>query len=208
MIDPRRPLVPVTGVLFPRLFFELGTKTQTQAMKFDHSDFLEKLTLQPLSTVSFTGHRKIEPTRHINKYQFVQQAIEKTIRELYQQGYNTFMTGMAEGFDLIAGNAVLNLRHELENLKLVCVIPFQGQQTYFNPKWKKMYAEILASADEAVCLSERYSKDVYFMRNDYLVAHCSCMVCYYNGGQRSGTGYTVRRAEKAKHKIINLYVPY
>ena len=45
-------------------------------------------------TVAFTGHRTYEGE--------AQQELAAVLRELYAEGYRTFLSGMARGFDLAA----------------------------------------------------------------------------------------------------------
>ncbi|MBQ6869912.1 MAG: DUF1273 domain-containing protein, partial [Alistipes sp.] len=61
---------------------------------------------------TFSGHRKITDI-DTGK-------LELAIRLLYSDGYRTFTSGMAEGFDLLAAQTIIKLKGELEGLKLIC----------------------------------------------------------------------------------------
>lgn len=147
------------------------------------------------TTVAFTGHRSYRGE--------AQEALLNTISELYAQGYRTFMSGMAVGFDLAAAEAVITLRRGLTALRLVAVVPFDGQQQRFCAKDKLRFEAVLRQADEVVVLSSVYHSGVYRVRNDYLVDHASVVVACYDGSP-GGTRYTLQRAERSGRVCRNI----
>lgn len=158
-------------------------------------DYLYPMNTFPQRTVSFTGHRKYHGE--------AQKELRDTIVELYHRGYTTFMSGMAVGFDMYAAECVLSLRNELEGIRFVAVVPFEGHQLKFSAADKQRFEEILKRADECVTLSQVYHQGVYSVRNDYLVRHADIVVACYDGSA-GGTRYTVQRAEKTGREVINI----
>ena len=161
-------------------------------------------------SVSFTGYRtsKILSSSPIpNLLEQIKGDIYLTISQLYKEGYNTFLTGMSEGFDLIAAKAVLELKKSSPDINLIAVIPFEGQDSGYSPKDKASYNYICNNADSVVYTSQDYFKEAFFKRNDYLLDNCGVVVCYYNG-QRGGTMYTYNRAKKRELPIINIFDKY
>lgn len=150
-------------------------------------------------SVAFTGHRHIT-----NSHGEVYKEAYKAILALYDEGYDTFLTGMAEGFDIIAATAVLEIRKFCPEIKLVAVIPFPNQPYNFNSDNQSKYRTILEAANASVILAEEFFKDVYLRRNDYLLANSSAVICYYSG-QRGGTMYTYNRAAAVGMEIINIF---
>ena len=70
-------------------------------------------------TVCFTGHRKILPEQQDK----VARQLKKTIVELANDGYQFFGAGGALGFDTLAAQAVLDLKSDLPQIKLILVLP-------------------------------------------------------------------------------------
>ena len=103
---------------------------------------------------------------------------------------------MAAGFDLAAAETVLECRRTLPGLRLVAVVPFEGQQNRFSSRDRELFERIIAAADETVVVSAHYHKGVYMLRNDYLVAHAARIVAWFDGSP-GGTHYTLRRAVQA-----------
>ena len=56
------------------------------------------------------------------------------IKNLYEEGFREFYSGMAEGFDMIAAEAVLQLKEQYEDMTLVAAIPFRAQAEWFDPQ--------------------------------------------------------------------------
>lgn len=133
----------------------------------------------------------------------IRQKLEAAIRQLTAEGYTSFLCGMAEGFDLLAGDAVLSLRREFPRIRLTAVVPFAGQATGFSADVREAYERVMAGADEIFTVCPHYSTDCFHRRNDYMVGHSSVLVCCYNGSA-GGTQYTVKRALKNGLRVINL----
>lgn len=152
-------------------------------------------------TVAFTGHRQLKAT-HVDT---LANEIAGAIQSLYNKGYRRFMTGMADGFDLLAGETVLNLKRHCPDLVLIAVVPFVEQAKYFPAATRQRYREVLRQADETVVIEREYKDGCFLRRNDYLLQHCSAVVAYYDRRSIGGTYYTVRRAEKQNMPIYNLY---
>lgn len=148
------------------------------------------------TTACFTGHRSYCGEREAQ--------LREAIRNLYKEGYRTFLSGMAAGFDLAAAEAVVAMREELAGLQLIAIVPFEGMECKFSERDKGRFRTILAAADKVVTLAPRYSVEVYAVRNNFLVDNASATIAYFDGS-KGGTAYTVRRAVKSLHRYINLY---
>ena len=51
-------------------------------------------------------------------------------------------------------------------------------------------------------MNQEYTPDCMLARNRYLVEHSSVLLAVYNGSCRSGTGMTVRYAQKQGREVI------
>ena len=160
--------------------------------------------------VAFSGHRTFKmkhPTGLFNTETpspaAIRDRLEATLRRLCEEGFDMFLCGMAEGFDMLAARCVLDLKKDFPAIKLTAVIPYPGQCERFSRENKFLYSEILARADHTVITSTHFSQDCFHRRNDYLVDNSSLLVCYFNGS-KGGTEYTVKRALRKKHRIINI----
>lgn len=67
---------------------------------------------------------------------------------------------------------------------------------------RERYHSILRQADDIVYVGREYSGACMRKRNYYLVDHSSILLAVYNGSHRSGTGMTVRYAQKLGREII------
>lgn len=147
-------------------------------------------------TACFTGHRTYDGSRN--------EELKAAIRELYARGYRIFLCGMAVGFDLAAAECALSLRDELQELRIVAVVPFEGMERRFSESQRALFEQISQESEEVVTLATHYSSSVYAMRNNYLVDNSSAVIAYFDGS-KGGTAYTVRRAVKSLSLIVNIY---
>lgn len=168
-------------------------------------------------TAAFSGHRDISPSGQYSLFtgntglisgdEYIISVKEKTrdaIEQFCNKGYKYFLCGMAEGFDLLAGEAVLELKETYPDIGLIAVIPFPGQPTAFKPENKRIYNRISAEAAAKITVCTSYSRDCFHRRNDYLVSNSNALICFFNG-TKGGTEYTVKQAIKQGHKITNVF---
>lgn len=150
---------------------------------------------------SFTGLADGNETGYING---IKEKLKAAVGHLYDEGYRYFLCGMAEGFDLLAGETVLELRDTHPGIHLVAVIPFPKQAASFKKENKLIYERILSEASHSVTVCPSYSYDCFHKRNDYLVANSDALVCFFNGA-KGGTEYTVKQAVRKGLMVTNLY---
>lgn len=145
-----------------------------------------------LCRCAFTGHR---PEKVIGSEGKIIVELRKEILKAIDEGYRVFLTGMSWGVDLWAADIVIELRRYNKDLKLMCVIPFEGMEDRWPVDWKKHYNLVRKQADHVQVLSDRYSPDVYQARNQWLVNHSSRLIAVFNG-EPSGTGNTIQYAQE------------
>ena len=148
-----------------------------------------------LRTAAFTGHRDYRDN--------APEALRRTLLALYAEGVRTFLSGMAAGFDLAAAEAVCSLRACCPGMRLVAVVPFAEQSARFGAAARSGYDRLLAAADEIILLSDRYAAGCYHRRNDFLIAHASRLVAWYDG-RKGGTQYTFQQALRRGLQVVNL----
>lgn len=157
------------------------------------------------STVCLTGHRpKLLPWGYDeNKESCLnfKAEVKKVFKEVIECGLSTFLTGMAEGFDMIGAEILFELRKTYKHIKVIAVVPCLGQESRWSMKQQKRYKKILSECDDKIILSDKYTPTCMNIRNKYMVESSSvCIACY--NGKPSGTGNTVRFAKQNGNKVI------
>ena len=94
---------------------------------------------------------------------------------------------------------------ELPNIRLIAVVPFQGQSSRWSAIEQRRYRQFIAQADKVIVLSERYYQGCLLRRNDYMLAHTSGVIAYFDGNPQGGTYYTCREARHKGMDVVNLY---
>ena len=155
----------------------------------------------------FSGHRSthfdmdFSYTGHI-----LQEHLSKAIKDACSQGFDTFYSGMAQGFDIIAAEAVLREKYsnESKNITLICVIPFKGQDVKWSRKWRDRHDEILKICDNIVTLNDEYVTGCYHQRNRYLIDHARRLIGFYSG-KKGGTKHAFEYALERNLEIVNIW---
>jgi uncharacterized phage-like protein YoqJ len=115
---------------------------------------------------------------------------------------NTFLVGMAVGFDTVCFNVLEEIR-KTEDIKIVACIPCENQDYNFSLAQKKEYNRMLLSSDEKIYIAKEYTKACMLKRNRYLVDNSSVLVVY-SRKDTGGTVYTKNYALKKGVPIIEL----
>ena len=150
------------------------------------------------TTCCFTGHRTLyRPASEISA------ELDKIVRKMYERGFRNFCCGGAVGFDTLAEKAVLALREEHDDVRLVLILPCHDQ----TKKWKAadvaVYEEILTLADEIIYTSEHFTPFCMHVRNRRLVDESSVCIAYLVTDS-GGTASTVKHAKQQGIEIIKI----
>jgi len=163
-------------------------------------------------TACFSGYRPEKFTFIFNQgdkaYLALEKRIEEAILQAVDDGYTSFICGMAKGFDLVAGSLVVALKEswaELAGLNLVAVLPFE-RHGFSSEPWCTLHQMVVDGAGEVVTLASKYHSQAYHDRNRYMVEHSSRLICYYDG-KKGGTHFTVKYAEESGLNIVNVAYP-
>ena len=134
-----------------------------------------------------TGHRALPPS-------FDKNALYYKLEEQIRGGCDTFLCGMAQGFDLLALECLAELKQKYKFYIEACV-PFKGQERAFPPAEREKYRNLLSWCDRETVLFESYRNGCYLIRDRYMV-DCADFVLAYCTKQTGGTAYTVRYAKE------------
>ena len=153
----------------------------------------EEYAIDPALSVSFTGHRPEKLPWGYNEADEACEALkarlETEIIRAYDSGTRYFLSGMADGFDIYAAEAVLRLARKMPDMRLVAVFPFGTGDT---PRKKR----IARLAFKVVSLHESYVSCCYMERNAFLTEHAARLICCFSGDEASGTAATMRMARR------------
>ncbi len=150
-------------------------------------------------TCCFSGHRNIP---HCDLKKIANRTKEAIISSIHG-GYCFFGAGGALGFDTLAAKAVLELKAQYPEIKLILVLPCKDQTARWSEKDTAEYERIKSGADKVVYTSEHYYNGCMQKRNRHLVDHSSLCICYLTS-DTGGTAYTVDYARKVGCRVINL----
>lgn len=152
----------------------------------------------------FTGHRDLPASA-----EDLSQRLKSALLRLSANGYQDFYCGGALGFDLLAGEAVLEMaaRYALP-LRLHMVLPYNRmlQTASWSDIDQHRQARLLQAAASVMTLSAHYYRGCLQVRNRYLVDHSSYCLCYL-AQKKGGTYTTVQYAHKKGLTVENLAEP-
>lgn len=172
--------------------------------------FSSQNRISPHSTVSFSGHRpnKLPDYGDISKpamaalYQKLLNEIEIAILN----DKTNFIHGSMAGFDILAAEAVLQLKEKYPHIHLYSIVPFKRgflQTKEWDEQWRQRAKAVFKQSDGRIALEPAYSFGVYYRRNRWLVEHSSLLICYCIS-RNGGTKMTLDYAASRDIPIINL----
>lgn len=148
----------------------------------------------------FTGHRADKLQRTEKE---VCMDLKQAILQAIDDGFTSFITGMAYGVDIWAGELVLEQRRNHPEITLIAAIPFACFESRWDDRWKKRYQKLLRKADEVHFVCDGYTSFAYQRRNEWMVDRSLRVIAVYNG-DLGGTRNTINYAQKKNVPVVLL----
>lgn len=146
----------------------------------------------------FTGHRPEKPNMPETE---VIAWLEAEIRKAIDDGFVTFISGMARGVDIWAAEIVLRLRDEGQPIHLICASPFEGFERSWSEDWKRRYNDILRRADLVKYVCKGYSRACFQIRNEWMVDRSARVIAVYNG-EPGGTSNAIEYTKRHSANVV------
>jgi len=139
----------------------------------------------------FTGHR---PEKLGMSEQQVRPLLEEAVYQAIQDGFTTFITGMAKGVDLVAAEIVLDARSRNPQIRLIAALSYPDFGQHWGNGWTERFQDVLMRADLIRCISKKLTHAAYQRRNQWMVDHAALVIAVFNG-EAGGTRNTLEYAE-------------
>jgi len=185
----------------------LSNESITAWCNYDELNFIN-----PAFTVSFSGHRpdrlpgKGDP--NTMEAQKLILALRKQIEDAVRCGKIFYLHGGMAGFDIFAGEQVIEMKKQYPQIQLVTVAPYKQQffsrEKCWTPDWISRAQNVFDKQDIGVKIAEYYRKGIYYKRNRALINHSSLLISYHDGGA-GGTKFTIDYAKEKGLTVRNLY---
>ena len=140
-------------------------------------------------TCCVTGHRNIQEERS----SYVEQELRREVQAAIEDGFTRFISGFAEGVDLMFAAIVAEEKARRPGLFLEAAIPYPGRLKTKDQQFQKL----LKACDGIKVVCNTYSKSCFFQRNRYMVAESQRVIAVYDGREQGGTLFTMRDAHAA-----------
>ena len=144
-------------------------------------------------TCCVTGHRDI-PKEYLD---YVEQELRREVQAAIEDGFTRFISGFAEGVDLMFAAIVVEEKVRHPELFLEAAIPYPGRLKTKDQQFQKL----LKSCDGTKVVCDTYSKSCFLQRNRYMVAESLRVIAVYDGRERGGTLFTMRDAHAAGREV-------
>ena len=170
------------------------------------------IDINPAKTCCFTGHRPpVFPDDKQKLFWEIDRNLENVVKLLIRQGYDTFITGMAPGFDCMAGTMIGIMKQDFppfrphgEDIRLICALPYDGFLLKGDCIYAKTQKAIIGWADEIIHVCPKPYRSSYQLRNQWMIDHSSHVIAYFSGIS-GGTQNTIRYAKKKNIPVTNLF---
>ena len=151
-------------------------------------------------TCCVTGHRDIpaEQIGHIIK------SLEQEVDRAISDGFTCFISGFADGADLLFAEIVAERIAKDSALRLIAAIPYQKRlDTLKKSERTKALIDLCA---EIYVAAEEYHPNVYAKRSRYIVERSDRVIAVYDGREKGGTVGTIRLAHMMKKELREISI--
>lgn len=158
----------------------------------------------------FTGHRENKLPYNIKskEYELVENQIKDEILRLINIGVTDFYVGGQTGVDTTSAQLVIYLRDVCGYpIKLHLVIPYKDMYMFSTPLQQDDFVFIQKRVDSEVVLNEKYVKDCFRQRNQYMIDRSDYLVAVWDGNRNSGTWMTINMGNKKGLHITIINIP-
>ncbi len=153
--------------------------------------------------LAFAGHRPEKlPWAEESEAgcQALKQMLRRTVETLAQQGYDTFLCGMARGCDFYFAEAVL-----AQGLRLEAYLPCPSQPNGWKEADRRRYDRLLLDCAAVYMVEPHYTPGCMLRRNQVMVDHCDTLLTVYDG-TGGGTGAAIAYAKSKGKQILGLWL--
>ena len=159
---------------------------------------------------AFTGHRPERLPWGRNEDDLrcaaLKTLLRRTVREVYDRGFHTFLCGMARGCDQYFAEAVLAARADgAQDAQLCALVPCPSQPDGWRAQEQARYRRLLADCDSVEVLEPVYSPGCMLRRNREMILRAQLLISVYDGSA-GGTAATVRFARQQGVEILPLWL--
>ena len=159
---------------------------------------------------AFTGHRPERLPWGRNEDDLrcaaLKTLLRRTVREVYDRGFHTFLCGMARGCDTYFCEEVLQLRRRVQDITLEAAIPCLSQSDGWTAAQQERYRDLLELCNYRTVVQEKYDPGCMHRRNRYMVDRSSLLLAVHDGSP-GGTRYTIEYALRRRKDVLILPVP-
>ena len=144
-------------------------------------------------TCCVTGHRDIPPER----IAYVEQALRQEVLAAIDEGYTRFISGFAEGADLMFAAIVAEQMKYHPELFLEAAIPYAGRLKTKN----RQFHELLKVCSGVHVVCKEYAPSCFMQRNRYMAGQSQRVIAVYDGREHGGTLFTMRCAHTLGREV-------
>ena len=137
-------------------------------------------------TCCVTGHQDI-PAERIT---YVEQELRREVRAAIEDGYTRFISGFAEGTDLLFAAIVAEQKECNPELFLEAAIPYAGRMKTKN----QQFHALLRACNGVKIVCDEYAHACFMQRNRYMAGESQRVIAVYDGRDHGGTLFTMRYA--------------
>ena len=149
-------------------------------------------------TCCVTGHRTI-PT---DKLDYVERELRRELAEAIADGYTHFLSGFAEGVDLLFAALVVEEKARHTELFLEAAIPYAGRLKTKNQQFQKL----LRACKGVKVVCREYAPSCFLQRNRYMAGESQRVIAVYDGRERGGTLFTMRYAHSIGREVREIRI--
>jgi uncharacterized phage-like protein YoqJ len=132
------------------------------------------------------------------------QWLDAQIRQVLEDGFPDFITGMQRGVDIWAAETVMKLRSkEPAAIRLIAAVAFRGMENRCCHKRQMQYRHILNAAEEVHYISGKPGRTAFVARNCWMADRASRLIAVYTGAPE-GTRETIRYVKTQGREILNI----
>ena len=146
-----------------------------------------------MKTCCVTGRREIPA----NRIEYVKHELDREVLQAVEDGYTHFISGFAEGTDLLFASIVADHKEENQALTLEAALPYRSRIKTKN----ELFQQLIPKCNMVGIHSESYNKGCFMKRNIFMVSRSQRVIAVYDRREEGGTYATICYAQKLKRDI-------